>query len=368
MLKALIKIDDFLLPNTDEFRLGPYIWLLYLSIFFIGLFNHPQTEHPYIYASLGVLVFLFLYFHGHRTTGKKLIIDMLGILIVGSLMANISQGASVFFVFSAAFSCRLGAVSSALWGIALVVIWVAALSFLFDYHMYFYGTSIFFSIMIGGINIYYSEIERGRQELKLSKQETRDLAKVAERERIARDLHDVIGHTFSVITLKSELAAKLIELDTDKAKKEITELGQISRDALKQVREVVSGYRTSDLNTELAYAKYVLESNSINFDYKFDDFEMNDALNKELAIILKELVTNVLKHAEATQAKASIFLEQHTITLHFQDNGKGLANIKSKGFGLKGMHERVESLSGSLSYTTNSGAVFTINVPNVRQP
>ena len=166
-----------------------------------------------------------------------------------------------------------------------------------------------------------------------------------------QDLHDVIGHTLSLLTRKAELAGRLINKDNDKASQEINEIESISRDALQQVREVISGYRTSDLVSELAHAKYVLESNDISFDYELQVEELDDAKSKEIAVIVKELVTNVLKHAEATVVKAGIFQDDQSLRLAFADNGKGVTDNNSpSGFGLQGIRERISEMKGTMTH------------------
>jgi two-component system sensor histidine kinase DesK len=257
----------------------------------------------------------------------------------------------------------LGKPRKAIIALLLISVWIIVLSWYFNLSIYFYGIALVFTWMIGGLNIHQKEMFNNRQELILSRQETHDLAKIAERERIARDLHDSIGHTFSVLTLKAELIGKLIEKDTDQAKLEIKDLETISRDALKQIREVVSGYRASDLSAELAHAKYVLKSNEIDFDYHLDKFPLQEKINKELAIILKELVTNVLKHSKATKVSASIEQEMNNAVLQFSDNGIGFNNESQKGFGLKGIIERVENMLGSYSLIQNDGVTIKISVP-----
>src|ERR1039458_73541 len=115
-------------------------------------------------------------------------------------------------------------------------------------------------MFIGAGNIFFAERNRMNCELRKANEEIENLAKVAERERIARDLHDVLGNTLSVITLKSELAGKLIERDPERAGKEIREVEQISRQALTDVRDAIRGYRSKGLVAELAQAKTTLET------------------------------------------------------------------------------------------------------------
>lgn len=345
-----------------EFQYGPYIWLLYLFIFFVSLYQYHPVENSLLLASVGTILFLMVYFNGYWVSAKTVRFNILAIVLIGTAMSYLSAGASVFFVFAGAFCCRLGGTRKAIIGIGLIVIWIGLLSWYLSYGSYFYIPAAVFTCLIGGVNIYQYDISLKRKELILTQQEVRHLARTSERERIARDLHDLIGHTFSVITLKAELANKLIDKDLDKARQEIKALENISRDALSQIREVVTGYRTSDLSTELAHAKYVLESNDINFEYHFDEFEMDENTNKELAIILKELVTNILKHSKADRVDASILKNHQAICMMVKDNGIGFSDQPKSGFGLKGISERVSKLKGELSIDSSSGTVVEINL------
>ena len=366
-MKSFFKrIDQQLLPQDS--RLGnmhyaPYIWLIYLLIFFTSLSAYHPVENSYIYASIGTLSFFLVYFHGYWTSSRQIKWNIIAILIIGSLLAQLTPGASVFYVYAGAFCCRLGSTKRALSGLVFILIWILLYSWVYSMSTYFYVPAILFSLMIGGVNIYQHDIDIKKHELILSQTEVKHLAKVSERERIARDLHDLIGHTFSVITLKAELAGKLMDRDHDRAKQEIKELENISRDALKQIREVVTGYRTSDLNSELAHAKYILQSNDIDFTYQFDEIKIDDASNKELAIILKELVTNILKHSQASKVECKISQTGNKTSLHIKDDGVGFdVNVKVNGFGLKGIKERVKKLNGQISIENENGSQFTISI------
>ena len=361
MISLLKKIDQYLLPPSKRMHYFPYIWLVYLFVFITSLVAYHPIENSYLYASIGTVLFLFVYFNGFWVSSKQIKWNILFILIIGSLLAQLTLGASVFFVYAGAFCCRLGNTKMAVLGLVFIALWIVIFSWSFNMSGFFYVPAVLFNFIIGGVNIYQHDIDLNRQELILSQQEVRDLARTSERERIARDLHDLIGHTFSVITLKAELAGKLIDKDQQQAKKQVKEVENISREALKQIREVVTGYRTSDLNTELAHAKYVLQSNEITFDYQFDDVDLDEATNKELAIILKEAVTNILKHSNASKASVKISKEQSDLVMQISDDGVGFSsNTNHQGFGLKGMRERIAKLSGSLKIESQSGTKVTI--------
>ena len=365
MLTLLKKIDQRLLPKQNNLQYGPYIWLSYLLFFFVSLSMYHPVEHSFIFATIGTTLFLVVYFHAHWTPSKKIHWNILGIIIIASGLTHISTSASVFFVYAGAFCCLLGSPRKALIGLITIVSWVLILSWSTSLGPVFYIPAILFTFLVGGVNIYQHEVTLQRKELVLSQQEVRHLARTSERERIARDLHDLIGHTFSVITLKAELVNKLIDKDINRAKTEISALENISRDALSQIREVVTGYRTSDLNTELAHAKYVLESNEVNFSYQFNEFEMSEVINKELAIMLKELVTNILKHAQANRVDVIITKQNNQACLQIKDNGVGFIAKENERFGLKGITERISKLDGTLSIKSTFGTQIDINIPLV---
>jgi two-component system sensor histidine kinase DesK len=363
MKELIIKIHRKLLPADLDQPFAPYIWLVYLFIFFTSLAAYHPLEHSYLYASIGTVLFLIIYFNGYWTSSKRIKWNILAILVIGTLMTVMTPGASVFFVYAGAFCCNLGSTKKAFTGLFIISVWIGIMSLIGEFGPFFYVPAVVFTLMIGGVNIYQHDIGLKRKELILSQQEVRHLARTSERERIARDLHDLIGHTFSVITLKAELANKLLDKDVDRARAEISALETISRDALSQVREVVTGYRTSDLSTELAHAKYVLESNDIAFGYQFDEIEFDHNINKELAIILKELVTNILKHSAASRVDVKVTQQENRLFLNIEDDGVGFVEGSQDGFGLQGISERVTKLNGKFSIQSINGTKVNISIP-----
>jgi two-component system sensor histidine kinase DesK len=298
--------------------------------------------------------------------------------LLGTLAALVTPTASTLFIYGGAFCCRLKPLKYAVAVLVVLLVWIAAISWFLSFEMFFYLPCLIFTLIVGFLNIYQYALHQNKQELILSRKETHRLAQVAERERIARDLHDLIGHTFSVITLKADLAGRLLDKgqdkDLQKARTEIKQLEEISRDALSQVREVVSGYRTSDLLSELANAKNVFASVDIDFYYQFENIdeqqiELDSASNKELAIVLHELVTNIIKHANATQVKATIKLNNGKIVLAIQDDGQGFENSQHQGFGIQGIEERIQKLQGFVSIKSGgdfSGTLSEIGLPLIK--
>jgi two-component system sensor histidine kinase DesK len=378
LLHFFQKIDYWLLPRNLNEQFSPYVWLIYLPLFFVPVIMFNQDPVDLLGTLLALIAFLGLYFHSYWVKSQDVIYHIVGIIMIGTLAAFLTPTACTLFIYAGAFCSRLPPLKYAVAVLVVLLVWIAAISWFFSFEVFFYLPALVFTLIVGILNIYQDALHQNKQALILSRKETQRLAQVAERERIARDLHDLIGHTFSVITLKADLAGRLLDKgldkDLDKARIEIKQLENISRDALSQVREVVSGYRTSDLLSELANAKNVFGSVDVNFQYQFENIdeqqiELDSASNKELALVLRELVTNIIKHAKATQVSAIIKHENGKIVLAIQDDGQGFEDSQHKGFGIKGIEERIQKLQGFVNIKTGgeyTGTLSEIGLPVIK--
>lgn len=186
--------------------------------------------------------------------------------------------------------------------------------------------------------------------LKLSQDEVRRLAASAERERIGRDLHDLLGHTLSMVALKSDLAARMLERDPAAARREIEEVASGARQALDQVRRAVSGIRTAELAAELASARLLLETDGVDFGYEIvaggDGAALPPGVESTLALTVREAVTNIQRHARAGSARVRFSVKHGEAVLRVEDDGRGGAIVP--GNGLSGMRERLEAARGTL--------------------
>ena len=218
------------------------------------------------------------------------------------------------------------------------------------------------TLAIGALNLAHHVNDRKDAEIRLSHEEVRRLAATAERERIGRDLHDLLGHTLSLITLKSELANRLFDRDAAAAKREMADVESVARDALAQVRRAVTGIRAAGFAAELASAKLLLESNSVRLDYVMTDIALPVDVETVLAMTIREAVTNIQRHARATQAHIALECTQNKWILRIEDNGRGGAIVP--GNGLTGMRERLATIGAQLSIesTRGLGTQLTVNM------
>jgi len=189
-------------------------------------------------------------------------------------------------------------------------------------------------------------------QLQLSHDEVRRLAATAERERIGRDLHDLLGHTLSLITLKLELSRKLFDRDAEAARREIEDAEKIARHALAEVRSAVTGIRTTDLAAELASARLLLASSMVHLDYGSPP-ALPGEIERGLSLVLREAATNIARHAVASSARIEWVHERARVCMQISDNGRG--GVASDGNGLSGMRERVRALGGTLTIDSPRG-------------
>lgn len=199
------------------------------------------------------------------------------------------------------------------------------------------------------------------RELQSARREVARLAVIEERERLARDLHDLLGQTLSMITLKSELARCLVEEDPERCAQELAEIEHASRKALRDVREAVAGYRRPTLASEIEGAQQLLAAAGISAEidsflpcspaHKVSLLPVSPALDAVLAWTIREGVTNVVRHSRAHRCSIHLTGENGTITAEIlNDGGARRAEEKPQrsGLGLAGLQERVALLGGSI--------------------
>ncbi|GEL03839.1 sensor histidine kinase [Rummeliibacillus stabekisii] len=205
-----------------------------------------------------------------------------------------------------------------------------------------------------------------KEQLNEANEQIQQLIKREERIRIARDLHDTLGHTLSLLTLKSELVGKLIEKNPERARLEAKEMERTSRSALKQVRELVTDMRAITVAEELNEAKLILTAACIEL-YVEGDVDLPDVpslTQNILSMCLREGVTNVVKHSQASHCKISSKAVAGHVLITIIDDGVGLTNTINKGNGLKGIEERLSLIEGRLILTSSQlGTELTFQVP-----
>jgi len=351
-----------LLPDHREHGWAPYTWLFYFCFFLLNpILNHAGWKQ-WLATGLGTIAFLAVYFSFFWIKCPWNLLNIAAFVVLGVGFAPFNEGACTFFVFAAAFSPYAVETETSALKLLVGVLVVATLEW-WLLHLsgwfLFYGGGL--AMVVGCSNIYFAQRERARNRLEKAHEEIEHLAKVAERERIARDLHDVLGHTLSVIILKSELARKLIDHDPERAKAEIGDVEQTSREALADVRNTIRGYRGHSLEAELKQAKATLETAGVAVKCESEEVRLTPAQESVVALVVREAVTNVVRHAQARNCHLRLTPVNGNCRIEIQDDGRGGGAVE--GNGLRGMRERIEALGGRLERENSVGTRLSIEFP-----
>ncbi|AOZ93731.1 sensor histidine kinase [Paenibacillus crassostreae] len=357
--------------------LSPYVWVVLCILPFYFIF---RSSSPIQITSGIIMTFVFLgcYVLSFVTKGWPIYI-WTSLQIIISLSMTLLFGYVYFAIFLALF---IGNIQSKAGFITLYCIHLVTTFVSVNYGFVSQG-SLFISqfpfilmSLIGVILLPVNTYNRNKNDklqgqLEDANKKISELVKLEERQRIARDLHDTLGQKLSLIGLKSDLASKLMSKDISKAQAEINDVRQTARSALKEVREMVTEMRGTRVEDEIFRVSQILKAADIECVVEGDPLLKNTSLLIEnvLSMCLKEAVTNVIKHSEATTCTISIESTRTGLVIKVKDNGIGMDNENSRvrGNGLRGMMERLEFVNGSLEIVSKAkeGTLLIITVPNV---
>jgi two-component system sensor histidine kinase DesK len=351
-----------LLPRNRDHGWAPYVWLVFLAFYYFQpIFGHASAKEWLITIS-STAVFLALYFGIFWVKAPYTYLLLISMASMGFGLARMNQGASVFIIFTSSFiPWVLGTTKRAFSALAGLIALLAIDALWFHAPTGFWATSMVVALGVAGSNIHFAEKNRADAKLRMAQSEIEHLAKVAERERIARDLHDVLGHTLSLIIVKSTLAGKLLEKYPEKARSEIGDIEKVSREAMAEIRNTLRGYNTYKLCDEMQRAKSVLESAGVAMESDAVEIAMTPAQESVVALIMREAVTNVVRHAQAQHCQLRIAPNNGNCVFEIEDDGRG--GFQAEGNGLRGMRERVEALGGTLVRDSSSGTKLKFEFP-----
>jgi len=351
-----------LLPKNRDHGSAPFAWLIFLVFFYI----QPIAEHAplrsLLVTSAEVAFFLVLYFGIFWVRPPFNYALLVGMAVMGLVLGPSNTGASVFIIFTAAFiPWVFERTKTAVIALSILAIIIVIHGLIFHPANGFSVTSLVVALGVGFSNTHFAVRNRADRKLRMAHEQIEHLAKVAERERIARDLHDVLGHTLTLISVKSTLAGKLLEKDPAKAKSEIADIEKVSREAMAEIRNTLRGYSSYKLVDELQRAESALQSAGVAVNTESSEVPLTAAQESVAALIMREAVTNVVRHARARRCSLRVSRNDGTCVLEIEDDGCG--NFTSEGNGLRGMRERVEALGGTLRYKTAAGTKLSFEFP-----
>lgn len=336
------------------------VWLVFLSDSFTQAWQQRDTVRGDL--GLGVLVAFVVLYLVHFTHLRAAVWGTRGSLATGWSVTRYGilywLGLSVLAVLAVITIGQRGASTwvflavSGLWtfrvriGLGIGAVLVGVYEFLtFHVDGWNHDASISMSIVLAMAAVTGGMIASQRQRaLGEAREENARLAIQEERARMARDVHDILGHSLTVITVKAELASRLLEVSPERARSEVDDLERLARDALADVRRAVSGFREMSLPVELARARSSLAAAGIDADLPTATDVVPTALRELCAWSLREGVTNVIRHSGATTCRVT--LHEHGITV--ADDGTGPTG-GIPGIGLVGLQERAEAVGGRVT-------------------
>jgi two-component system sensor histidine kinase DesK len=347
--------------------------LAYVAFVFLGPILTGGGAWSWALAALSILPFLGLYVAAWRAIDahrdRRALMLTVVMAIYGLVLIPTNVGGNTYVIYSAAQAPFLLPPRAALAYLAALIVSVAMVALLIPEagRLWLIVPTTVLIIMVGGGNVFYAESKRRDALLWRAQEEVEEMATLAERERISRDLHDILGHTLSVIALKSELASRLADRDPARAAEEIREVERVSREALSEVRSAVEGYRGTGLQGELRSAGRVLESSGVSLEMTIAaaPAPMPPRQESVMALALREAVTNIVRHARAQRCWISVLEQEGARVLTVRDDGigVGMGRVAREGHGLTGMRERVAAAGGTVTIDGSQGMIVTVSLP-----
>tara|TARA_R110000868_G_scaffold109481_10_gene297683 strand:- start:2173 stop:3261 length:1089 start_codon:yes stop_codon:yes gene_type:complete len=332
----------------------PWLHLVYLGFFFFGWLYTAPTPTQAALSLAAMALFIAAYVFTLRRGDWTVYLAALGAVALSFALLPVNMGGAVYLVFAAAMLGWLPGTRLRNAGLGLLVLPLAIAVWQFALPLYAaIAVGLLGMLAAGGAMM---GARRQSQDATAQERQVRAAANAAEaeRQRIARDLHDLLGHTLSVVALKADLATRLFDADPDRARGELAEIQSISRQALAEVREAVTGLRERGLAAAADEACQRLQAAGLKVSTDLDAEGLPAAQATALAMVVREAATNILRHAEAGQASIALTRTDHGVELRIGDDGRGGARIGAGGLG--GLAARLLALSGELIVQDGPGA------------
>jgi len=331
---------------------GPLIWLLYLPLFFMPWFSTLPSTPQIIGAVAGLTVFVVLYIRSFPTQGATRIAYATATLLMSFALMFTDSNWTVIAVYAGAMigelrPLRRAGIFLTFFAVSIFVVGLAS-----QQSLIYWAVGVLLTVTVGIASISRSTVEDKNRALANAQDEVKQMAATAERERIGRDLHDLLGRTLTLIAIKAELSGKLVTRDPDKAEIEIREVAAAAREALAEVRAAVSGMTGASLGREIANSQSALTAAGIKCSVEADAEHIDQGASAVLAMTLREAITNVIRHSGAHSCRIELTRSSRGIELIVTDDGCGEA--VREGGGISGIRSRLAAAGGALSLTGGS--------------
>ena len=339
----------------------PTFHLIYLAFLFMPWLFQTPSSTDVVVALAAVLIFVPIHFYAYTASSNKRIIPIALVALLSAVCAFYVTGNGVFLVYCAAMAGFHRPVWRSGFIVALCALVYVAASYTAGRISVEMGFILFMSLII-----WFSTLSTAQTLLDKAQQEREheldtQTASLMERERIGRDLHDLLGHTLTLVALKSDLANRLIDNDPEAAKVQITQIQEGARRALKDVRVALSGLTAVSVATELDNAHKALSTAGVELNVTGEVPDLSLDQDKVCGLMIREAVTNIIRHTKASQAHIEFSSGDSHRHVTISDNGGGTVN--TEGRGLHGLRLRIESLGGSVLIDDTEGVSLRASLP-----
>ncbi len=375
-------------------RLSPYllwlVWVIWLPFASSDITKLLQAHLPSV-RLITTLVVITLFFCVYLWVTLRNAFRLLGtpsrtenaassqwlpvalLFVLSLIIIFLYRGAGSPFIFTSAYiGGRLPTVR-AVQAIIVLVLQIAIFGLLHNPDWPYLEQGIVLIGVVGIVTILITRSITTSRDLRLAREEIARLAVTAERLRIARDLHDLLGHNLSLITLKSELAGRLISISPERAASEISDVEQVARTTLQEVREAVGNYRQPTLANELHAAQDILQAAGIVYICEEDQGiqgTLPPAIEAVLSWAVREGVTNIIRHSRAHRCTVRITRDISNAHVEVIDDGVKTSTlssapvpvISSTSNGLRGLMERIAALGGQCEAQAQASGGFRLAV------
>ena len=350
-------------PQLCLERKYAWVYLMNLGFFVVPMFLYPFTVLEYLAMIAALIGFVASYYWAFSVSSAHMLKPIIVMYGIACAITPINPASITMFAFIGFFLGFAYRLRPALLGLLAIILTLALLHY---YVVDTWSWFVYYGAILSAAIFIIGRVERVRQEHLLSQQRTdleiEQLATTLERERIARDLHDTLGHTLTSVLLKAELAQRHIHSgQSDAASHHLKELTEIARTCLKQVRESVTGYKHGGFDFVLQQLSVRLQEAGFKVHVEGALTQLNRAYETPLVLALTELVTNIIRHSEGDHVLIKLIEKADNTYIEIFDNGR--VTEFEFGNGLLGVNERIERLGGHIDINTTQGCQVKLFLP-----
>lgn len=341
---------------------GPWPWLAYLVMYGIPWLWSPPGAAQILLSALGLAFLVFAYFKSFSLAGRRLMAVVVVMVAISIVLIPVGGGWNALAIYPAMQAAKIRPHRVAAFIVALTLSSFLVAGFLSQQPLLWWLPSLLIPVLIAGATLSREAFYDRTLALLATQEEVRRLAGLAERERMMRDLHDVVGRTLTLVALKADLVVRLATRDGEAAKAEAQTIADQARAGLEEVSVALAGGAGGSLANEIAVSAEALEAVGIGLDFRGQSSSVPGDAGAVLAMTLREAITNVIRHSGASHCFIELETGGATVRLSVTDNGTG--GPFEDGNGLTGMRQRLFAAGGELKLLgQRSGTMLIATVP-----